>query len=156
MTAPLLRRRTHRTGLRVTAAVTALASAGLLTAACDDDGKIRAQATATCSTGYSGTAAKQPPKDFVLPTSAGRTAYADLVQGSTTYYDFALQGAPSDLGSDRDAYDSLLTSKGYTITGTDQEEGTEAESSFTGPHAGTTRWRPLCSGMDYVQIGLTS
>lgn len=39
-----------------------------------------------------------------------------------------------------------LKKAGYRVTGTDQEPTYEAEAQFTGPHNGSLRVKPLCTG----------
>lgn len=108
-----------------------------------------------CPSEISSTASTPLPSD--LPAPAGASApYAYFPQGATRVWDIALDGSASDLVSLRDAYDTALTAKGYTIEGKDQEPGHEAESDFRGAHDGTTNFRVLCTGKVVLRIKLTS
>ena len=120
-----------------------------------DKKKLAGLANAACSSDITQTAATQPPSDIPTPSGAG-SAYQYFAQGATKVWYFAIAGAPADLISLRDGYDQSLQSKGYKIEGTDQEENAEAESEFSGPHDGTTNFRPLCSGKDVFRLKLTS
>jgi Flp pilus assembly protein TadD len=112
-------------------------------------------ANAACPSNMTATASTPLPSD--VPTPAGATSpYDYFPQGATKVWYFAIDGSPSDLASMRDTYDNTLTAKGYTIEGTDQEENAEAESEFSGPHAGTTNFRPLCTGKVVFRLKTTS
>jgi len=110
-------------------------------------------ANAACSSDISKTASTQLPSDVPSP---GGSAYDYSNQGKTQVWFFAVDGSKDDLASLRDSYDTALTGKGYKIEGTDAEEDAEAESEFSGPHEGTTNFRPLCSGKVGVRVKLTS
>ena len=127
----------------------------LALAACgeDDKKKASAAATAACPSSISQTASTALPSD--IPPPAGN-AYDYTSQGKTQVWFFALDGSADQLPSLRDGYDSKLTAQGYKIEGHDQEEGAEAESDFSGPHEGTTNFRPLCSGKVVFRLKLTS
>ena len=92
----------------------------------------------------------------VWSTSPGGSPYEYSNQGKTQVWFFALDGSKDDLASMRDTYNNTLKSKGYTLGDTDQEEGAEAEGEFSGPHEGTTNFRPLCTGKVVVRIKITS
>ena len=121
----------------------------------DDEDKDKGNATATCPSELSNSASTQLPIDVPAP-SGSATAYDYSNQGKTQVWFFALNGSPDDLASLRDAYDTQLTGKGYKIEGTDQEEGAEAESEFSGPHEGTTNFKALCSGKVGFRLKLNS
>jgi hypothetical protein len=124
-------------------------------AACGDGDKDKAKeaATAACPATINLTVSTAIPSD--LPAPSG-TAYDYSNQGKTQVWFYAVSGSADQLASLRDAYDNQLTGKGYKIEGTDQESGAEAESEFSGPHEGTTNFRPLCSGKVVVRLKLTS
>jgi hypothetical protein len=126
-------------------------------AACGDDDKEKAKenASASCPTNITQTAATPLPSDVPAPTG-GSSAYESESQGATKFWFFAVDGTPDDLARLRDAYDDTLKGKGYDIKGTDQEEGAEAESEFEGPHGGTTQFIPLCQGKVRVRVKLES
>lgn len=115
----------------------------------DDEGT----PNAACSSDITKTASTQLPSDLPSP---GGSAYDYSNQGKTQVWFFALDGSKDDLASLRDSYDTTLTGKGYKIGDTDQEEGAEAESEFSGPHEGTTNFKALCTGKVVARIKLTS
>jgi hypothetical protein len=141
-------------GGRLTAAVIAIPLM-LVLAACSDGDKKKASeaANAACPASISQTASTALPSDVPSP---GGNAYDHSSQGKTQVWFFALDGSADQLPSLRDGYDTKLTGQGYKIEGTDQEEGAEAESDFSGAHDGTTNFRPLCSGKVVLRIKLTS
>lgn len=120
-----------------------------------DEDASNAAASASCNANIAGVAKQQPPSDLPLPSGA-QQAYSSFTQGKTRYYSFALSGNPDALTKDRDNYDKQLVQAGYKITDTDQESGAEAESSFSGPHGGSTRWRNLCSSHVVLLLGVSS
>jgi hypothetical protein len=124
-------------------------------AACGDSDKDSAKkaATAACPSTINQTVSTQLPSDVPSPSGS---AYNYSNQGKTQVWFFAIAGSADQLASLRDAYDQQLTGKGYKIEGTDQEEGAEAESDFSGPHDGTTNFRPLCTGKVVFRVKLTS
>jgi hypothetical protein len=112
-------------------------------------------ANLACSSDFTTTASTPLPGDVPAPAGAD-TAYDYFAQGATKVWFFALDGGPGDLASLRDSYDDTLKGKGYEIEDTDAEKGAEAESEFTGPHEGTTNFRPLCKGKVVLRLKLTS
>jgi hypothetical protein len=127
----------------------------LVLASCSDGAKDKAKAAATqaCPSAISQSASTGLPSDVPGP---GGTVYDYNSQGKTRFWFAAIDGSPDQLVSLRDAYNTTLTGKGYTIKGHDQEPGAEAETEFSGPHDGTTQFIPLCSGKVRVRITLTS
>lgn len=126
----------------------------LALAACDDqEKKAKEAAKAPCPSNISQSASTALPSDVPTP---GGTVYAYNSQGKTQFWFAAIDGTPDQLESLRDTYNTALTGKGFKIEGHDQEHGAEAESEFSGPHAGTTQFIPLCSGKVRVRIKLTS
>lgn len=123
-------------------------------AACDSgEAKAKKAASSPCPSTISQTASTPLPANVPSP---GGTVYDYNSQGKTRFWFAAIDGTQSQLASLRDAYNSTLTGKGYTINHTDQEPGAEAESEFSGPHEGTTQFIPLCTGKVRVRIKLTS
>ena len=120
-----------------------------------DKEKAKKAAGATCPTSINGTASSQLPSDVPAPAGAS-SPYLSSSQGATKVWFFAVNGTPDQLASLRDSYDQLLQSKGYKIKGTDQEQGAEAESDFSGPHDGTTNFQPLCQGKVNFRLKLES
>jgi hypothetical protein len=111
--------------------------------------------TGACPSDISTPASTAVPKDVPAPANAG-APYDYSAQGATSVWFLAIDGTADDLVSIRDAYDKALTAKGYKIENTDAEPGHEAESDFSGPHDGTTNFRPLCSGKVVFRLKLTS
>jgi len=124
-------------------------------ASCSGDDKDKANANAACPSNLSNTASTPLPSDLPAPTGAA-TPYDYSSQGKTQVWFFALSGSPDQLPSLRDAYNAQLAGKGYKLGDTDQEEGAEAEGEFSGPHDGTTNFRPLCTGKVVLRLKITS
>ena len=123
-------------------------------AACDSDKEnANKAANAPCPSNITQTASTPLPADVPSP---GGSVFESSSQGKTQFWFAAVDGSQDQLASLRDAYDSTLTGKGYTIDHTDQEAGAEAEAEFSGPHEGTTQFIPLCTGKVRVRIKLTS
>lgn len=127
----------------------------LLTAtACEKDKNAsNKRAEQACGAEVSQTASTPLPAD--LPVVEG-VAYRYDAQGKTRFWYVAVPGAGADVVSIRDRAKEALTAKGYTIKGSDQEPGVEAEAEFAGPHDGTIQVRTLCSGKDVIRYKLES
>src|SRR4051812_17355856 len=110
-------------------------------AGCGDE-KDKAAAKAPGPANMSNTASTQLPADVPSP---GGSAYDYSSQGKPQVWYFALDGSAVQLASLRDSYNTQLTGKGYKLGRQDQEAGAEAESEFSGPHDGTSNFRPLCT-----------
>lgn len=125
--------------------------------ACSENDKKKANqvASSPCPSSISATASASLPSDVPAPAGSG-TAYLSSAQGKTRVWFFAVDGSPDSLSTLRDTYDDALKAKGYDIKGTDQEDGAEAESEFSGPHDGTTNFRPLCTGKVVLRLKLES
>jgi hypothetical protein len=115
----------------------------------------KGNATKACPSNITNTVSTQLPSDLPAPTGAS-APYNYSNQGKTQVWFFAVDGSPDQLPSMRDAYNSQLQSKGYKLGDTDQEKDAEAEGEFSGPHDGTTNFRPLCTGKVDVRIKITS
>ena len=139
--------------VRIVAAALAVPLIVALTACDNDKKKAKEAASAACPGNIAQSASTPLPSDVPSP---GGTVYDYNSQGKTKFWFAAVDGTPDQLVSLRDAYDTALTGKGYTIDHTDQEEGAEAEAEFSGAHDGTTQFVPLCSGKVRVRIKLTS
>ena len=125
--------------------------AGLVSCGGSDSDKNKANAA--CPSNLSNSVSTQLPGDLPSP---GGSPYDYSNQGKTQVWFFAVAGSPDQLSALRDAYNTLLQSKGYKLGNTDQEEGAEAEGEFSGPHDGTTNFRPLCTGKVVVRLKITS
>jgi hypothetical protein len=108
-----------------------------------------------CPSDISSTAPTGLPSDLPAPSGAS-APYDYFPQGATKVWNIALDGTAADLVSLRDAYDNTLKAQGYSIEGTDQEPGHEAESEFKGAHDGTTNFRTLCDGKVVLRLKITS
>jgi hypothetical protein len=138
-------------------AVTAMMPLLVGLAACggDDDEEGEGNVPTVCPSDASETASTQPPDDIPLPDGADG-AYAYFPQGATKVWNLAIDGEPSDLRQLRDDYFAQLEEADYEIEDTDAEEGFEAEGEFNGPHEGTAKFRPLCTGKVVVTLKLLS
>jgi hypothetical protein len=67
-------------------------------------------------------------------------------QGKTTVAFTSTAGGRDDIVAVRDRVLDLLESRGFTVKGTDQEPGYEAEAELSGFVDGTIRVKPLCTG----------
>ena len=144
--------------LRLATGLTIAATLSGTLAACGGDSdadQSKAAAGATCTPADGKQLSAKPPSDVPLPTGASKP-FDILTEGATKYYKYEIAGGPSNLSPLRDSYDTTLTSDGYKITDTDEEPGAEAESSFSGPHDGSTKFDNLCSGEIVFQLELTS
>lgn len=84
-----------------------------------------------------------PPGQFLYgPATQGKTHLVVAVVGTDGFVEL------------RDDLVERLTEAGYTIAGTDQE-AVEAEAEFTGPHEGTIKVQPLCTGYVTVRYKFT-
>lgn len=85
------------------------------------------------------------PLDLPLPDGARvlRTA----MQGATTVAFASIPGDRDSLVQVRDAVLDGLRAAGYRVDGTDQEPTFEAEAQISGPHEGSIRVKPLCTGL---------
>lgn len=86
-----------------------------------------------------------------LPLSAGETVLRVTTQGKTTIAFAKTSGGRDDIVSVRDGVLRDLKGAGYTVTGTDQEPGYEAEAQLGGQHKGTLKVSPLCTGLLQVR-----
>jgi hypothetical protein len=67
-------------------------------------------------------------------------------QGKTTVVFTSTAGGRDEIVAVRDKVLDLLKARGFTVTGTDQEPGYEAEAELSGIVDGTLRVKPLCTG----------
>ncbi len=82
-----------------------------------------------------------------LPTTAGSTLLNVDTQGKTTVAFVKLDGGRDDIVTVRDKVLTDLKAAGYTVEGTDQEPGYEAEAQLAGTNEGTLKVSPLCEGL---------
>jgi len=81
-----------------------------------------------------------------LPMTSGATVLRVGLVGRTTVAHAVLPGTREDIVSVRDRVLEDLKAAGYTVVGTDQEPGFEAEAELGGTHDGTLQVSPLCDG----------
>jgi hypothetical protein len=82
-----------------------------------------------------------------LPLTRGGTVLRVASQGRTVVAFASLPGGRGDIVAVRDTVLADLRSAGYTVAGTDQEPGYEAEAELAGTHEGTLKVAPLCAGL---------
>ena len=82
-----------------------------------------------------------------LPRSPTETVLSTTTQGKTTIVFVKTPGGRSDIVKVRDRVLLELSGAGYTVKGTDQEPGYEAEAELQGAHNGTIKVSPLCTGL---------
>ena len=84
---------------------------------------------------------------FKLPLSMGLSVLRVDEQGATVVAFASIPGGRADLVDRRDRVLADLEAAGYRVLETDQEVGYEAEAQLAGPHHGTVRVKPLCTGL---------
>lgn len=86
-----------------------------------------------------------------LPLSSGGRVLDVATQGRTVVAFASVPGGRGDIVRVRDGVLSDLRGAGYTVAGTDQEPGYEAEAELAGVHEGTLKVSPLCAGLLQVR-----
>lgn len=84
------------------------------------------------------------PTGFALP--AGEKALRVQTQGKTTLFVASTAGSREDVVEVRDAVVADLQRQGFSLAGTDQEPGYEAEAQLAGKADASVKVRPLCEG----------
>lgn len=82
-----------------------------------------------------------------LPLTEGETVLKVATQGATTVAFASEPGGRDDIVAVRDKVLADLAEAGYTVVGTDQEPGYEAEAELAGTHPGSVKVSPLCEGL---------
>ena len=82
-----------------------------------------------------------------LPLTDGEKVLQVVTQGKTTVAFASEPGGRDDIVSVRDRVLADLAKAGYTVVGTDQEPGYEAEAELDGTHPGSLKVSPLCEGL---------
>jgi hypothetical protein len=82
-----------------------------------------------------------------LPLTEGETVLDVATQGRTTVAFASEPGGRDDIVAVRDKVLADLARAGYTVVGTDQEPGYEAEAELAGTHPGSLKVSPLCEGL---------
>jgi hypothetical protein len=127
-------------------AVVVAPTLALALAACGDDGdkKLEAAAVATCGALPTADPSATLPTGF--PAVPGQVLYMPASAGKTTVVHGLVTGTANDPTTTRDEVVTLLKAAGYTIDGTDQEAGREADADFSGPNKGSISVHPYCLG----------
>jgi hypothetical protein len=82
-----------------------------------------------------------------LPLTEGEKVLDVATQGRTTVAFASEPGGRDDIVAVRDKVLADLAKAGYTVVGTDQEPGYEAEAELAGTHPGSLKVSPLCEGL---------
>lgn len=82
-----------------------------------------------------------------LPLTEGEKVLRVATQGATTVAFASEPGGREDIVAVRDKVLADLATAGYTVVGTDQEPGYEAEAELAGTHPGSLKVSPLCEGL---------
>lgn len=82
-----------------------------------------------------------------LPLTDGEKVLKVATQGATTVAFASEPGGRDDIVAVRDKVLADLAKVGYTVVGTDQEPGYEAEAELAGTHPGSVKVSPLCEGL---------
>lgn len=82
-----------------------------------------------------------------LPLTRGEKVLRVAEQGKTTVAWASEPGGRDDIVEVRDQVLRDLAGAGYTVVGTDQEPGYEAEAELAGTHPGSVKVSPLCEGL---------
>lgn len=82
-----------------------------------------------------------------LPLTEGEKVLRVATQGRTTVAFASEPGGRGDIVAVRDKVLADLARAGYTVVGTDQEPGYEAEAELAGTHPGSLKVSPLCEGL---------
>lgn len=106
---------------------------------------IAGAATEACSEQAAAGTATSLPLDLPLPD--GATVLRTATQGATTIAFASIPGGRDTIVQVRDAVLTDLKGVGYRVDGTDQEPTYEAEAQVSGPHDGSIRVKPLCTGL---------
>ncbi len=105
---------------------------------------IAAKAEEPCGTLDTPESGASLPVGLTLP--AEQKLLRVQTQGKTTVAFTSTAGGRDDIVEVRDRVLDLLKTRGFTVKGTDQEPGYEAEAELTGIVDGTIRVKPLCTG----------
>lgn len=101
------------------------------------------------------TPATPPPSN--LPLVPGGQVYLSKGPfGKTSLFFEAVKADPTNLDAVRDQAAQQLTAAGYKLVRSDQEEGSEAEATLTGPHDVAIQVIQLCQDTVRVKYTLTS
>jgi hypothetical protein len=105
---------------------------------------IAAKASEPCGTLDTPESGATLPAGLALPP--GQKLLRVQTQGKTSVAFASTAGGRDDIVKVRDDVLALLKTGGFTVKGTDQEPGYEAEAEVAGPVEGTIRVKPLCEG----------
>jgi len=131
----------------------ALLVASLALTGCSSDAVAPAEVTDSCEQlDRPAAEAKPPPAYLTLP--ADQKLLRVQTQGRTTVVFASTAGGRADLVDVRDRVLAMLKTQQFSVAGTDQEPGFEAEAQIAGPSEGTVRVTPLCVGRVVVRYKL--
>lgn len=133
--------------------VLALGAAGFTGFEVLERSELAGKATQDCSIEDRSTATALP---LGLPLTDGEEILDITSQGRTVVAFASEPGGRDDIVAVRDRVLVDLKGAGYTVVGTDQEPGYEAEAEISGPHEGTVKVSPLCTGLLEVRYKLES
>lgn len=105
---------------------------------------IASKASEPCATLDTPESGATLPTGLALPP--GQKLLRVQTQGKTSVAFASTAGGRDDIVKVRDDVLTLLKAAGFTVKGTDQEPGYEAEAEVSGPAEGTVRVKPLCEG----------
>ena len=105
---------------------------------------IASKATEPCGTLDTPEGNPTLPAGLTLP--GGQKLLRVQKQGKTSVAFASIPGGRDDIVEARDAVLGALKNQGFTVKGTDQEPGYEAEAELAGTADGTLRVKPLCEG----------
>lgn len=133
------------------AAVLLLAAVSLV--ACGDDKARPSEVTSPCEQ-LDRPAVDTLPVPAYLKLPNDQKLLRVQTQGRTTVVFSSTTGGRADLVDVRDQVLTALEPQGFSVVGTDQEPGFEAEAQIAGPSDGTVRVVPLCAGRIQVRYKL--
>lgn len=108
-----------------------------------EQGGIKKDAGRACGDLDTPTGSATVPAALSLPL--GQKLLRVQTQGKTAVVFASVQGGRDDILSVRESVLTSLKGQGYTVKGTDQEPGIEAEAELEGTASGTLRVKPLCT-----------
>lgn len=127
--------------------------AALTVVACSSDGDGPAEVTRSCAQLDRPVADTMPVPTYLKLPDEQRLLRVQT-QGRTTVVFASTAGGRDDLVDVRDQVLTALKAQGFSVDGTDQEPGFEAEAQIDGPSEGTVRVTALCAGRVEVRYKL--
>jgi len=131
----------------------ALLLAAVALAGCRSDNAAPEEVNTSCEQLDRPSADAQPPPGY-LSLPPDQKLLRVQTQGRTTVVFASTAGGRGDLIEVRDRVLTALKTQQFSVAGTDQEPGFEAEAQIAGPSEGTVRVTPLCTGRIQVRYKL--